>query len=96
MSGVRNRQADGARSNDNVDSNTKGVGRVDVHRGRAGSAWPFGGVSMIGWLLTAAGAICLALVFARLAAILPRADLTLIYTKPSAASPASGSPGATG
>ncbi|WP_396335784.1 amino acid permease [Chromobacterium haemolyticum] len=33
---------------------------------------PFGGVSMIGWLLTAAGAICLALVFARLAAILPK------------------------
>ncbi|MBX9295446.1 amino acid permease [Chromobacterium vaccinii] len=33
---------------------------------------PFGGVSMLGWLLTSCGAICLALVFARLSAILPR------------------------
>ncbi|OWY38740.1 amino acid permease [Xenophilus sp. AP218F] len=33
---------------------------------------PYGGVSLIGWALTSAGAICLALVFARLSALLPK------------------------
>src|SRR5688572_6472721 len=33
---------------------------------------PFGGISIIGWLVSAAGAACLALVFARLGQILPR------------------------
>ncbi|UCF18662.1 MAG: amino acid permease [Gemmatimonadota bacterium] len=33
---------------------------------------PFGGISMVGWLVSAGGAICLALVFARLGRFLPR------------------------
>lgn len=33
---------------------------------------PYGGISLIGWAITSAGAICLALVFARLAAIIPK------------------------
>jgi APA family basic amino acid/polyamine antiporter len=36
------------------------------------SLGPFGGISIVGWLVSAAGAICLALVFARLGQILPR------------------------
>lgn len=33
---------------------------------------PYGGISVIGWLVSAGGAVCLALVFARLGAVLPR------------------------
>ena len=33
---------------------------------------PFGGISILGWLVSAGGALCLALVFARLGAIMPR------------------------
>ncbi len=33
---------------------------------------PYGGISIIGWLLSAGGAVCLALVFARLGGIMPR------------------------
>jgi APA family basic amino acid/polyamine antiporter len=33
---------------------------------------PFGGISMVGWVVSAAGAVCLALVFARLGRFLPR------------------------
>lgn len=33
---------------------------------------PFGGISILGWLVSAGGAVCLALVFARLGAVLPR------------------------
>jgi APA family basic amino acid/polyamine antiporter len=36
------------------------------------SLGPFGGISIVGWLVSAAGAGCLALVFARLGQILPR------------------------
>jgi APA family basic amino acid/polyamine antiporter len=32
---------------------------------------PFGGISIVGWLLSAGGAVCLALVFARLGTVLP-------------------------
>ncbi|WP_287881172.1 amino acid permease [Aquitalea sp.] len=33
---------------------------------------PYGGMSLIGWAITSAGAICLALVFARLSAMIPK------------------------
>ncbi len=33
---------------------------------------PYGGMSLIGWTVTSAGAICLALVFARLSAMIPK------------------------
>jgi APA family basic amino acid/polyamine antiporter len=33
---------------------------------------PYGGISMVGWVVSAAGAVCLALVFARLGRFLPR------------------------
>ncbi len=36
------------------------------------SLGPFGGISIVGWLVSAAGAACLALVFARLGRLLPR------------------------
>lgn len=36
------------------------------------SLGPFGGISIVGWLVSAAGAVCLALVFARLGRVLPR------------------------
>jgi basic amino acid/polyamine antiporter, APA family len=42
---------------------------------------PYGGLSLIGWLLTAIGAICLALVFAKLAAWVPKAGGPYAYTR---------------
>jgi APA family basic amino acid/polyamine antiporter len=41
----------------------------------------FGGVSLIGWLVTAGGSTCLALVFARLASIDPAAGGPYAYTR---------------
>src|SRR5215471_8125161 len=42
---------------------------------------PFGSLAIVSWLLTSAGAICLALVFARLAAQVPRAGGPYVYTR---------------
>lgn len=42
---------------------------------------PYGGISLVGWLVTAVGAICLALVFAKLAAWVPRAGGPYAYTR---------------
>jgi APA family basic amino acid/polyamine antiporter len=42
---------------------------------------PFGGISMLGWLVSAGGALCLALVFARLGAILPRVGGPYAYAR---------------
>src|SRR6187455_1414698 len=42
---------------------------------------PFGGLAIVSWLLTSAGAILLALVFARLAAQVPRAGGPYVYTR---------------
>ncbi|NJN86406.1 MAG: amino acid permease [Leptolyngbyaceae cyanobacterium SL_7_1] len=42
---------------------------------------PYGGLSVVGWLLTAIGAICLALVFAKLAAWVPKAGGPYAYTR---------------
>jgi len=42
---------------------------------------PFGGVSIIGWLVSASGAICLALVFARLGTVLPLIGGPYAYAK---------------
>ena len=45
------------------------------------SLGPFGGVSLLGWLVTSAGAILLAVAFARLARMLPRAGGPYAYTR---------------
>jgi len=42
---------------------------------------PYGGISLIGWFFTSVGAICLALVFAKLAAWVPRAGGPYAYTR---------------
>ena len=42
---------------------------------------PFGGISIIGWLVSAGGAICLALVFAKLGQVLPRTGGPYAYSK---------------
>src|ERR671922_3023361 len=42
---------------------------------------PFGGISIIGWLVSAAGAACLALVFARLGQMLPRTGGPYAYAR---------------
>jgi APA family basic amino acid/polyamine antiporter len=42
---------------------------------------PFGGISIIGWLVTAVGAMMLALVFARLSRLIPRAGGPYAYTR---------------
>ncbi len=41
----------------------------------------FGGISIIGWLVSAGGAVCLALVFARLGAIIPRVGGPYAYAR---------------
>ncbi len=41
----------------------------------------FGGISLLGWLVTSMGAVCLALVFARLSALLPAAGGPYAYTR---------------
>ncbi|HUF50677.1 MAG TPA: amino acid permease, partial [Longimicrobiales bacterium] len=41
----------------------------------------FGGISIVGWLVSAAGAICLALVFARLGHVLPRTGGPYAYAR---------------
>jgi APA family basic amino acid/polyamine antiporter len=41
----------------------------------------FGGISIVGWLVSAAGAICLALVFARLGSVLPRIGGPYAYAR---------------
>ena len=57
----------------------------------------FGGLALAGWLLTASGALVLALVFARLSRLIPKAGGPYAYTRAaSATSPGSSSPGATG
>lgn len=45
------------------------------------SLGPYGGISIIGWLFTAAGAVCLALVFAKLASWVPKAGGPYAYAK---------------
>ncbi len=42
---------------------------------------PFGGISIIGWLVTAGGAMMLALVFARLSRLVPKAGGPYAYTR---------------
>ncbi|MEM1256012.1 MAG: amino acid permease [Cyanobacteria bacterium P01_H01_bin.21] len=42
---------------------------------------PYGGMSIIGWLFTAVGAVCLALVFAKLAAWVPKAGGPYAYAR---------------
>ncbi len=42
---------------------------------------PFGGISILGWLITAAGAMMLALVFARLSRLVPKAGGPYAYTR---------------
>ena len=42
---------------------------------------PYGGISIIGWLITATGSVLLALVFARLARIHPAAGGLYAYTR---------------
>ena len=42
---------------------------------------PFGAISLVGWVFTAGGAICLALVFARLATMIPKAGGPFAYTR---------------
>ncbi len=41
----------------------------------------YGGISMVGWLITAAGALLLALVFARLSSIIPKAGGPYAYSR---------------
>ena len=45
------------------------------------SLGPYGGMAIIGWLVSAAGAVCLALVFARLGRILPLTGGPYAYTR---------------
>jgi APA family basic amino acid/polyamine antiporter len=45
------------------------------------SLGPYGGISIIGWLFTSAGAICLALVFAKLASWVPKAGGPYAYVR---------------
>jgi APA family basic amino acid/polyamine antiporter len=45
------------------------------------SLGPYGGISLVGWGITTAGAMCLALVFARLARIAPSAGGPYAYTR---------------
>ncbi|MFC1499659.1 amino acid permease [Candidatus Zixiibacteriota bacterium] len=42
---------------------------------------PYGGISIIGWVITAAGAMLLALVFARLSRLVPKAGGPYAYTR---------------
>ena len=42
---------------------------------------PFGGISILGWLVSAGGAMCLALVLARLGAIIPRVGGPYAYAR---------------
>ncbi len=42
---------------------------------------PYGGISVVGWGITTLGALCLALVFARLASLVPRAGGPYAYTR---------------
>ncbi len=42
---------------------------------------PFGGISIVGWLFTAVGSICLALVFAKLSSWVPKAGGPYAYTR---------------
>ena len=42
---------------------------------------PYGGISILGWAFTTLGAVCLALVFARLASLVPKAGGPYIYTR---------------
>ena len=42
---------------------------------------PFGGISIVGWLVSTAGALCLALVFARLGAVIPRIGGPYAYAR---------------
>src|SRR5690242_15340388 len=42
---------------------------------------PFGGLAIVSWLITSAGALMLALVFARLAEQIPRAGGPYVYTR---------------
>jgi arginine:agmatine antiporter len=42
---------------------------------------PFGGVAILGWIVTAAGSLCLALVFARLGRRIPQAGGPYAYTR---------------
>jgi len=42
---------------------------------------PFGGISMVGWLVSAGGAVCLALVFARLGRALPKLGGPYAYAR---------------
>jgi basic amino acid/polyamine antiporter, APA family len=42
---------------------------------------PYGGISVLGWAFTTVGAICLALVFARLASLVPKAGGPYAYTR---------------
>ncbi len=45
------------------------------------SLGPFGGISIVGWLVSASGAICLALVFARLGRIVPKTGGPYAYAR---------------
>jgi APA family basic amino acid/polyamine antiporter len=42
---------------------------------------PFGGISIVGWIFTAAGALFLALVFAKLASLVPKVSGPYAYTR---------------
>lgn len=42
---------------------------------------PFGAISLVGWAFTATGAICIALVFARLSSMIPKAGGPFAYTR---------------
>src|SRR5438045_8284074 len=42
---------------------------------------PFGGLAIVSWIITSLGALFLALVFARLAAQVPRAGGPYVYTR---------------
>ncbi|MGB8702898.1 MAG: amino acid permease, partial [Thermosynechococcaceae cyanobacterium] len=45
------------------------------------SLGPYGGISIIGWLFTSAGALCLALVFAKLSSWVPKAGGPYAYAR---------------
>jgi APA family basic amino acid/polyamine antiporter len=42
---------------------------------------PFGGISIVGWIVSAAGALCLALVFARLGSLKPQTGGPYVYAR---------------